>query len=42
MNEYLIAVDLDGISGVLEARYGDDTHAMFFEINEINRVPKML
>lgn len=30
------------IPGVGSVRYGDDTHTVFFEINEINRAPKML
>ena len=42
MSEYLIAVDLEGISGVSDVRYGDDTHTLFFTINEINKIPKML
>lgn len=29
----------DGVSSV---RYGDDTHTLFFEIEKINRIPKML
>ena len=42
MSEYLIPIDLEGISGVSDVRYGDDTHTLYFTVDRANQIPKLL